>query len=143
MESKNSYITFGAQMGDANADQAVGPHLEELNLLLDRYCKKSYCKELNELALILRVDGELWHFGIEGCDKLRLSKKQGYITMDIGMPESKWKNQMPNSIRDFLISHLVLSLELMIKRLKKELFAVNEAELWADISRVKERFLVS
>ncbi|WP_170138922.1 hypothetical protein [Oceanobacillus chungangensis] len=30
-----TYISFGAQMGDVNADKAVAPHLRKLRRLLD------------------------------------------------------------------------------------------------------------
>jgi hypothetical protein len=141
MENNKSYITFGAQMGDVNADRAVGPHLVELSVLLKRYCQYSYCDGIDELAPVLRVYGKIWHFGLEGCEKMRLSKKHRYITVDIGMPQSKWENKKPSSIKSFLINQLIIALELMIKRLKKETYIVHETELWADIRKVKEQFL--
>ncbi|WP_177201392.1 hypothetical protein [Bacillus sp. OV322] len=51
----NPFITFGAQMGDIEADNAVAPHLVELSKLLVRFCNKNYCVEVDEIAPVLRV----------------------------------------------------------------------------------------
>ncbi len=140
-ELENSIITFGAQMGDVSADKAVGTHVEELTDLFERYCEQTYCNEIDELAPVLRVDGELWHFDFEGCEKLRLSKKHRYITIDIGVPRSKWENVDSAQFRVYLFTQLRIAFEMMITRLKKEKYKVQEAEFWADLSKVEERFL--
>jgi hypothetical protein len=140
--NEKAYITFGSQMGDINAANAVQPHLIELRKLLEKYCNKLYCEEVDELAPILRVDGEGWYWEFEGCEKLRLSKKYRYITVDIGMPRSRWEGIQPADIRKYLFFSLKGALELMIKRLKKEKYLVNDTELWADISEIKEQFLL-
>lgn len=85
------YITFGADIGDVNAGKAISPHLYELRKLNYRFCDKIYCEEIDEIAPILRVDGDLAYWGFEGCEKLRLSKKYRYITIDVGMPRSRWE----------------------------------------------------
>ncbi|PUB09977.1 hypothetical protein [Paenisporosarcina sp. OV554] len=142
MESKdNYYITFGAQLGDPKADKAVGPHLMELCKLLYRFCDKIYCEEIDEIAPILRVDGELWYWEFEGCEKLRLSKKYRYITIDVGMPRSRWEGINGIDIRNYLIENLKLALELMVKRLKKEKYKVNENGIWTDFAKVEGEFL--
>jgi hypothetical protein len=137
-----AYITFGSQMGDTDAANTVQPHLIKLRKLLVKYCNETYCKEVDEFAPILRVDGEGWYWEFEGCEKLRLSKKNRYITIDVGMPISRWKDIGELEIRKYLISNLREALELMVKRLKKEKYTVTESELWADFSEVEENFLL-
>jgi hypothetical protein len=139
----NTYISFGTQMGDVNADKAVAPHLRKLRRLLDKFCNKIYCKEVDEFAPILRVDGDLWYWEFEGCEKLRLSKKYRYITIDVGMPRSRWEGITAIDIRKYLINQLNNALELMVKRLKKEKYDVNDSELWTDFAKVKEEFLLN
>ncbi|ALC85157.1 hypothetical protein AM499_04505 [Bacillus sp. FJAT-22090] len=140
MESKD-YITFGAQIGDPKADKAVGPHLIELRKLLYKFCNKIYCKEIDEIAPILRVDGDLAYWEFEGCEKLRLSKKYRYITIDVGMPRSRWEGISAKDIRNYLIDNLKKALELMVKRLEKEKYNVKEDELWNDFAKVEGEFL--
>ncbi|MFL0366198.1 hypothetical protein ACH0BF_24715 [Pseudobacillus sp. 179-B 2D1 NHS] len=135
------YITFSSQMGDENAARAVQPHLIELRTLLRKYCNNTYCKEVDEFAPVLRVDGDGWYWEFEGCEKLRLSKKYRYITIDIGMPRSKWENVEPKGIKSYLFIHLKNALDLMTRRLKKEKYIVNEGDLWSDFKKVEEEFL--
>jgi hypothetical protein len=106
-------------------------------------CNKHYCIEVDEFAPILRVDGDLWNFEFEGCEKLRLSKKNRYITIDVGMPRSKWEGIDGKEIRQYLISNLRNALELMINRFKKEKYTVKDMELWVDFSKVEEKFLLN
>ncbi|WP_028391111.1 hypothetical protein [Bacillus cihuensis] len=113
------YITFGSQMGDRYSAEAEQPHLIELRLLLEKHCNKIYSPQLDEFAPILRVDGDIWFFEFEGCEKLRLYKKQRYITVDIGMPKSKWQNKSSIEIKKYLIDSLVEALNLFVKRIKK------------------------
>ncbi|MGG3451735.1 hypothetical protein [Domibacillus aminovorans] len=144
MEKDNTtYITFGSQMGDENAARAVQPHLIKLRILLEKYCDNSYCREVDEFAPILRVDGDGWYWEFEGCEKLRLSKKYRYITVDIGMPRSKWENVEPKNIRGYLVLHFKNALDLMIRRLKKEKYVVSENDLWNDFKKVEDEFLLT
>lgn len=138
----NLYITLSAQMGDAKSYEAVGPHLTEMNRLLERYCDKKYCVEVDEFDLALRVDGDLWYFNFEGCEKLRLSKKYRYVTIDIGMPRSKWEGVLPIKIRGFLINHTKEALVLIINRLKKEAYPVNDTALWEDFMKVENDYIL-
>lgn len=114
----NSYISFGAEMGDVNTDKAVAPHLRKLRRLLDKFCNKIYCKEVDEFAPILRVDGVLGYWEFEGCEKLRLSKKYRYITIDVGMPRSRWEGITAIDIRKYLINQLNNALEFILSPLE-------------------------
>ncbi|WP_026695354.1 hypothetical protein [Peribacillus kribbensis] len=139
---KNPYITFGAQIGGAKADKVVSPHLQELKQLLYKHCDNIYCKEVKGFAPILRVDGDIDYWDTEGCERLRLSKRYGYVTIDVYMPRSRWEGIEVIDIRKYLICNLKDALQLMINRLKKEKYVVNDKELWADFSKVEEAFLL-
>ncbi len=141
-KNQKAYITFGAQMGDVRADATVAPHLISLRKLLDKYCKGPYSPEVDELAPIARVDGDLWYWEFEGCQKLRWSRKSRYITVDIGVPRSRWENVSPNEIRLYLINNLKQALTLMVNKLKKEKVSVNDALLFEDVARVEEEYLI-
>ncbi|MBA9025750.1 hypothetical protein [Peribacillus huizhouensis] len=142
MIHENPYITFGADIGGPNAGKVISPHLQELRNLLYKYCDNIYCVEMDSIDPVLRVDGEISYWEFEGCEKLRLSKKNRYITIDVGMPRSRWEGVDPVDIRKYLINQLRIALELMLKRLKKEKYTVNDTELWADFSKVEEEFLL-
>ncbi|MGG0175385.1 hypothetical protein [Gottfriedia acidiceleris] len=141
MEEQNKYFTFGAEMGDAFAADAVSPNLIQLRKLLIQHCNKVYCNEIDEIAPILRVDGEFSDFNFEGTERLRLSKKFRYITIDVGMPQASWRSKTDFEIREYIIVNLKGALEAMVKRLKKEKYEVQETQLWEDFSEVEKQFL--
>ena len=136
-----SYITIFGQMGDRNADKAVGSHFVGLTKLLDQYCNRPYCRDVDQIVVAFRVDGDLWSFEFEGCEKLRLSKKNRYISIDVGMPRAKWENIEKKIIKTYVISNLRKALELSINRLKKEKYVVDEEKLWNDFKQVETKFL--
>ncbi|MFD0048008.1 hypothetical protein ACFVHQ_01485 [Actinomycetes bacterium NPDC127524] len=136
------YLTLGSDIGGIDAANAVEPHLRVLKPLLYKYCNKNY-SELKQLAPILRIDGKVTEFGFEGCEKLRLYKKQGYITVDIGMPKSRWENKSDFEIRRYLINKLEEALHLFLTKLNKEKINLNEEQLFNDLNKVKVEFLTN
>lgn len=74
MEEQNHYFTFGAEMGDPYAADAVSPNLIQLRKLLIQHCNKVYCKEIDEIAPMLRVDGSIQNLiskDLKGCGKVK------------------------------------------------------------------------
>jgi hypothetical protein len=140
-EKSKSHITFGAQMGDTNADAAVGPHLIALRRLLDKCCKGPYSNDIDEFAPIARVDGDLWHFNFEGVERVRWSRKGRYITADIGVTRRQWEGVGPIGIRQCLMTALKAALAEMVKKLKNGKAAVDADRLTECLSKVETEFL--
>ncbi|OES45452.1 hypothetical protein [Domibacillus iocasae] len=140
MES-SSYITFGCQIGGPKAGEVMQPHLIKLSLLLDKYCDYPYSNDVDEFAPIGRIDGNIYYWKFEGCEKLRLSKKYRYITVDIGMPKSRWEEKSDYEIREYLINCFQEALSLIVKRLKKEKFSIDDKKLFTDFEKVKVDYL--
>jgi hypothetical protein len=137
------YITVSAQLGDPSSSLTIGTHLLELRKLLERECNNHYGEGIDEFAPILRVDGDIWHWEFEGLQKLRLMRKQRYITVDIGVPKSRWQNVTAQEIRQYLLENVKLALEAFVKKLKKEHIRVDEKRLFADFARVERDYLAS
>ncbi|MHB1457197.1 MAG: hypothetical protein ACYC0V_09815 [Armatimonadota bacterium] len=137
----NEYITFGADIGDEDAANAVSPHLIVLRKLLKLHCNKKYAPELNEFAPIARIDGEFGHWEFEGTQKLRLSKKHRYITVDIGMPKSRWQGVSPIEIRRYLIENFKQALHLFVGKLRKEKYEVDDVRLFEDFEKMEKEYL--
>ena len=136
-----AYITFGAQIGGVEASEAVSTHLVVLSRLLKLYCNHKYAPELDEFAPIARVDGEIWHWESEGTQNLRLSKKHRYITVDIGMPKSRWQGVAPIEIRKYLLENFKQALHLFVGKLRKEKYEVDDVRLFADFEKVEKEYL--
>jgi hypothetical protein len=140
-KNKMVYITLAAQMGDANADSVVDPHLMDLRKLLEKYCNYPYAEGINEFSLILRVDGDIGFWEFEGLQKLRLMRKLRYITVDIGVPRRKWGNVSPQSLRQYLLANAKLALESFVKKLKTEQIRIDDKRLFEDFSKVENKYL--
>ena len=82
-------ITLGAQT--SGEDNRVDCHILAFRKLLGIHCKGPYSDEIDEFALILRIGGQMQEFDFEGCERIRRSRKQRYITVDLGFPSRRWK----------------------------------------------------
>ena len=141
MSAKDT-ITLGVQAGDSNAGNTTEPYFMPLRKLLASMCKGPYSPEVDEFALILRIDGEGWHWDFEGCQKLRRSKKDRYITIDIGVPRNRWENVSPTEMRLYLVGNMEVALRLCIDRLIKDKVEINADGLMADLQKVKAAYLL-
>jgi hypothetical protein len=134
-------LQLPCQFGGIDASAAVKPHTLKLRKLLSNYCLKDYCKEIDEITPIFRIDGKLDKFNFRGCEKLRLQKKQRYITVDVGFPQSEWENKSEEQIKKFIYNSYLEAITLILIRLKKEKIEIKSAELLADLETVKKDFL--
>lgn len=121
--------SFAADAGDVIAGTAIGNQRLALRLLANKQVRKPYCHEIQELSFVFRVDGELaaWHF--EGCERLRLNRKGRYITVDIGVPESRWNVSDESALRRYIAGCVSEGVGLMAAKLKRERFDVAETRL--------------
>lgn len=118
-------ISFGSQMGDTRSADIVQPQLIYLRKLLNQYCTSAYTVEGFEFAPILRVDGDIWVFNFVGVDKVRINKKDKYVSADIGMPREIWVRGDALGIRTFIIINLIASIDAMVNRLQMHGITVN------------------
>jgi hypothetical protein len=127
-------------VGDERADEATNSHCAELRKLLREHCAGPYSREIDEFAFVLRIDGDIWHWEFEGPDKLRLRRKARYITVDIGMPRSRWDGVKPESIRSYLSDSLTQGLAQMMAALTKSKVEFDAARLSADFGDALRRY---
>jgi hypothetical protein len=140
-EEGNPTITFGSQMGDTKVAEIVQPLLIELRKLLKTHCNDTYSQDIHEFAPIARIDGEIWAWNFEGCQKLRVNRKEKYITVDVGVPRWAWENKTENEIKTYLFNGLKEAINLMLSKLKKEKIEVDELRLFHDIALVEKEYL--
>lgn len=135
-------VTLGVQAGDERAGQTTEPHFMSLRKLLASVCIGPYSTEVDEFALILRIDGDGWHWNFEGCQKLRRSKKDRYITIDIGVPRQRWDGVSSDKIREYFSKNVELALAMCIEKLKKDKANIDGDALLRDYQKVKEQYLL-
>jgi len=134
-------ITLGVQAGDPEAGNTMNSFFMPLRKLLAKHCVGPYSTEIDEFAFVLRIDGKFGYWNFEGCDKLRINRRGRYITIDIGVPESRWRNNDANNIANYLVDCVAQGLKLMIAKLKKSKIDIRDHDLFADFNTVREKYL--
>lgn len=141
VEEGKTAISFGSQMGDTNVAEIFQPLLIELRKLLKTYCNNTYSQVIHEFAPIARIDGDIWAWNFEGCQKLRINKKEKYITVDVGIPRSSWEHKSEHEIKTYLFCGFKEAIDLILNKLRKEKIEVDEVKLFHDLTRVEKQFL--
>ena len=140
MEVKRT-VTLGVQTGDVPSNKATEPHYMALRKLLYEFCRGPYSPEVDEFSLILRIDGDIWHWEQEGCDRMRRSKQRRYITTDIYVPRERWEGVSGAEIRKFLANCVEDAFQRMIGKLQRDKVLVDGDALLRDFATVKEQYL--
>lgn len=139
--SSNPTITLGVQSGGEDAGEQTEPHFYPLRKLLQAQCRGPYSPEVDEFSLVLRIDGDIDHWEQEGCDRLRRSKKDRYITVDIYVPRQRWQGVSGVEIRRYLVACVEDAFGRMIAKLRKDKVTVDGDALLRDFAAVKDAYL--
>jgi hypothetical protein len=134
-------VLVGVQAGDVPADEATDPQIRPLRKLLRAHCQGPYSPEVEEFSLVIRIDGDIDHWEQEGCDRMRRSKKERYITIDIYVPRHRWQGVSGMEIRAYLAACVEDAFGRMIAKLKKDKVAVDGDALLRDFATVKDLYL--
>jgi len=82
-ECEHDAVTLGVQ--SSADDDRTQEHVLTFRKLLRAFCRGPYAVDIDEFALVLRIGGNMQEFA-DGCDRIRRSRKNRYITVDIGFP---------------------------------------------------------
>jgi hypothetical protein len=134
-------ITLGVQSGDIESSEATRPAFMSLRRQLEVHCTAPYSPNIEEFAIVLRICGSLWRFEGEGVQKLRLNKKESYVTVDFVVPESRWKGVPIGDIKIYLAAAVAKALQAMSDKLSKSKIAVDSIKLSDDVSKATKAFL--
>lgn len=134
-------VTVGVQSGDVPSDRATDPHIRPMRYLLQAFCRGPYSTEVDEFSLVIRVDGDISHWEQEGCDRMRRSRKERYITIDIYVPRPRWEGVSGLQIRQYLIACVEDAFRRMIDKLRRDKAPINGDALLKDLATVKEKYL--
>ena len=132
-------ITLGMQT--SGEDNRTEPHVLALRRLLDTYCRGPYSDEIDEFALVLRVGGDMLEFDFEGCERIRRSRKQRYITVDLGLPSQRWKRATDREIRKYIVDVVETGLLCCSRRLEKDRSQIDVRKLMSDFNAAKMDYL--
>ena len=135
-----SNVSIGCEVG--------GPEGYEISKLkiplaqaLERHVTSTHCLEIDHYALVLRIDGSLAKFGQEGLARIRLSKANRYISIDIQIPEHVWHPMSHNQFKEYLASQVLAAINACINRLDKEKLVVADSQLIYEVTAAINEFV--
>lgn len=134
-------VIVGVQAGDVPSDRATDPHIRPLRKLLQAHCRGPYSPDVDEFSLVIRIDGDINHWEKEGCDRMRRSKKERYITIDIYVPRERWVGVEGIEIRNYLAACVEDAFRKMIGKLQRDKVLIDGSALLNDFAIVREQYL--
>ena len=134
-------ITLGVQSGDVESSEATRPAFMGLRKKLEVHCTAPYSPTIKEFAIVLRICGSLWQFEGEGVQKLRVNKKEAYVTADYVVPEARWKVVSLEEIKRYLAAAVTETLQAMSDKLGKSKIIVDSIKLAEDATKATTAFL--
>lgn len=134
-----SYISMGMQAGDKAAGNAFGALLVAINRAFTEKCSRGYGGTLTSLGFVLRVDGEIWYWGKDGCDKVA-GRRIGTATVDMYVSKATWQGATALQLKSILVKLLREGLVLMLMKLKHLGVEFDEEHLVSDFNDAIEVF---
>jgi hypothetical protein len=143
MHKKNEreFISLSAQIGGEDAYERTNDLILQFRKLLARHCVGEFSSEVDEFAIILRIDGNAQKFGFQGPRKPIFRRKQRFVEIEIGVPKARWACQPPEGFEKFLSNVVDQSVHLCISKLGKSNVSLNTSKLLEGLRNAKIEFL--
>jgi len=124
-----------AQFGGGESAKHLMPYSIQLRKVFDANICSNYLKTIQEFCFILRVSGPITDFKGDGPESMRHVKKSHYIKIDLVIPESKWKDQSPKTIKQYFCEGITKCFYLMIERAEKNGELIDKQGLIDDFEK--------
>lgn len=95
-------LQVSAQHGDPRASGVFSPYHRGLNAAFEEIDPRLYFESLELLTVVLRVSGQVRDFGSEGPERMKKASGRPEITIDLVVPESRWKGVAPDDFSAYL-----------------------------------------
>lgn len=134
-------IDFGAQVSGGESDKAISPfHIKLLELFYDPPELNGYFVTLKEFQIVFRVSGEGNDFDGDGPEFLKVSKKRKVISVDLTVPESKWKGRTKDEFKDYISTNVKKCFTLLLAKALELNEVVDQEKLIHDFSSSIQEF---
>ena len=130
---------MGMQAGDKAAAEAFKALHIGINRALIEKCSRGYGSGLKSLGFVLRVDGEIWHWEKDGCDKVA-GRRTGSATVDLYVSGTTWRGATEEHLKGILIALLQEGFVLMVNKLKHLKVEFESEKLSLDFNDALEIF---
>jgi hypothetical protein len=140
-EPVHDAISLGEQNG--GTPDRICDIIHDLRILLRTICKGPYSPDVDEFALLFRVDGRLiqWDWNTDGLGRLRRDFNRRFIQIDVGIPLSRTHRVPGAKVRLFLIDSVGQAFQSWVARLQRDRTPIDAVRLFDDFARVRRRYL--
>ena len=128
-------FTIPGEYGGGESGDYLMPLAIQLRKIIEANVSGDYLKTIQEFCLILRVSGPITDYKGDGPESMRYVKKSHYIKIDLVIPESKWKNQSPDTIKEYFCEGITKCFYLMIERAEKNGELIDKQGLIDDFEK--------
>jgi hypothetical protein len=139
----NSF-SLGAQVGGPNIPRDIVGQEQQLRNEFNAWTG-DYTRAVRSFDFILRVDGaihsytKMWNM----LGAQRAKRKRDWIEVEIGVPETWWREDQGRLYKWHLTSAIEEGLNSVIALLKRNRHPINEVALMRDWNEIKLRFLAA
>jgi len=140
-EQKTQGFSLGAQIGGPDAAAATRGSIGKLRQVLLHYCRGPYSDAIDEIALILRVDGKIQHWERSGVGKVFVRKKGKYIEAEIFVPRGIWEGNDEENISKYLACNVMEATKLVIGALERAAVSADYKKICMDIELCIDEYL--
>lgn len=102
-----------------------------------------FSPDLIEIAFLIRGDGKFQTFDFEGHENIVVDKPERWISVDIGVPMSRWKGTSPAALADYLLGAFAGSLDDVLKAGSKKGLVADAGLVRARLESALKRYRAS
>ena len=95
-------IGLALASGDTKSSKIYSPLMQTFNKISFKEYEDDYSKSVKDFVIILHVSGEVTNFDFEGCETPKYNKRTKRLSIDVGIPQSKWTGIHEELIKDNL-----------------------------------------
>lgn len=134
-------LQISAQYGGREGVEHILPMHRALNQLSKQHMGGDYCKSVNTLAVIFRVAGSVNTFdGGEGLENLLVRRKDKYISIDLVIPEARWRDLTSVELRAYVAKGVRAGIAKLIEEAESMGELKNKNALAEDFETVMSAF---
>lgn len=136
--NKMDSVSLGADVGGRDAFEATEGEVLKLRRALIRSCLSAHNGTVSEIALVLRIDGNIQSWGKVGVDNIVFKDGKKRVEADIFVTSDVWKKK--GLFREYMIKTLI-GIPAAIAEKAQKRKVVFDSESWsADISRATSEY---
>jgi hypothetical protein len=134
-------LQISAQYGGRDGVEHIAPMHRALNQLSKQHMGGDYCKSLDTLAVIFRVAASVNDFeGGEGLENLQVRRKDKYISIDLVIPEARWRDLTAVELRAYVAKGVRECIARLIEAAESIGELTNKTALAEDFETVMSAF---